>query len=96
MRVAAWLQHGGKKTQQLIDKKKHTETEEIKKNLPNNRGFRQVNKLGPEDHERIKVVWNVMGWNVILLPSEPIAVLMTRNFSSEENKACERHDYLIG
>lgn len=54
MRAAAWLQQGGKKTQRLIDKQNHPETEEIKKNLPNNRGFRQVNNLGPEDHERIK------------------------------------------
>lgn len=45
-----------KKTQQLTDKKKYPETNEIKKNLPNNRGFRQVNKLGPEDHEGIKAV----------------------------------------
>lgn len=54
MRVAAWLQHGCKKTQHLIDKKekKKAETEEIKKNLPDNRGFRQVNKLRSEYHKR--------------------------------------------
>lgn len=98
MRAAAWLQHGCEKTQQLIDKKKKKEkkpeTEEIKKNLPDNRGFRQVNKLRSEYHKRrIEVVWHVMGWNVIL-PSELIARLMTRNLSVGENKGRERYDYL--
>jgi len=48
--VATWLQ---KDTTAYIQKRNKTpEAEKIKKNLPDNRGFRQVNKLRSDYHKR--------------------------------------------